>query len=106
MPGNITAIQISYEDATSAALTPNQIDALEELASFNRTYPEDWARPLDCGGFNGSHHGATLYRLSERGICERKSYYSWGGRRRTHKYRATDTTRAALANAQKKPGRD
>lgn len=79
-------------------LTPNQTEVLEALASFTRQFPNAWARPLDVGGFDGSFHGPCLFRLSERGLCERESY-RWGQGRRINKYRANDETQAALAGA-------
>lgn len=33
---------------------------------------EVWARPMDVGGRDGSHHSATLAQLSRMGLAERK----------------------------------
>lgn len=36
--------------------------------------------PLNFGGSNGSHHGATATKLAKRGLVEqRKRGYEWGG---------------------------
>lgn len=31
-------------------------------------YPMKWARPLDLGGSNGSHHSNTLNKLAKKGM--------------------------------------
>jgi hypothetical protein len=62
-------------------LTERDIDTLGELRAatdnhLKEGYREGWCTPQACGGFNGSHHSATLKKLSDRGLAERKK---WGG---------------------------
>jgi hypothetical protein len=33
--------------------------------------PNDWCRPMDIGGRDGSDHSAVLKRLAEKGYAER-----------------------------------
>jgi hypothetical protein len=33
---------------------------------------EDWVRPMDIGGRNGSNHSNTLNRLVRKGLVERR----------------------------------
>jgi hypothetical protein len=33
---------------------------------------DSWARPMDVGAFDGSHHTATLRALMKKGLVERK----------------------------------
>jgi hypothetical protein len=55
-------------------LTPNQIDVLESLewANIRSSYPLQWARPLDLGATNSSHHSATLAALAKKGLVQFK----------------------------------
>ncbi len=59
-------------------LTARDIETLEGLASahYNRLGigADLWMMPMDCGGFNGSHHSYTLHKLAARGLCELKKY--------------------------------
>jgi hypothetical protein len=86
-------------------LTPNQREALENLRFTTDNLDEvcggtdNWARPLDCGGFNGSHHGQTLRRLAEKGLCDVNPPLTTryrGNMRATRKYRINANGRAAL----------
>jgi hypothetical protein len=58
---------------------------------------EGWVMPMDCGGFNGSHHSYTLAKLAARGLAER---YKFGGRREkgSCRYRINKAGRAFLAS--------
>lgn len=63
-------------------LTSRDIETLGELEAATRSflkqnYRDGWVMPMDCGGFNGSHHSYTLHKLAKRGLCDRKKY---GGR--------------------------
>jgi hypothetical protein len=60
-------------------LTDRDYETLGELEAANRNltdvgYRGGWAKPLDCGGSNGSHHGTTLAKLSKAGLVEKKGY--------------------------------
>lgn len=63
-------------------LTERDIEVLGDLEAASRNYldvqpsSEGWVMPMDCGGFNGSHHSATLKKLSDRGLADRKKYGS------------------------------
>ena len=62
--------------------------------------------PIDFGGSNGSHHGATAAKLAERGLAEkRKTGGDWGkpfrkgrvnGTRGSNRYRPTPAGREAF----------
>lgn len=55
-----------------APLTPRDIEVLHDLVAFMFSpHAPTWARPLDIGGTNGSHHSATLAKLTKRGLVER-----------------------------------
>lgn len=45
------------------------MDALYSLRGFGSNSPDhsSWARPMDVGGHDGSHHSATLRSLARRG---------------------------------------
>lgn len=36
----------------------------------------DWARPMDVGARDGSHHSATLSALASRGLVDRKKLHA------------------------------
>lgn len=81
-------------------LTDRDIETLGELEAANRNlkqvgYRGGWAKPLDCGGSNGSHHGATLVKLTKAGFAEKKGYTP--GRRTVWMYMITDVGKAAWA---------
>jgi hypothetical protein len=52
-------------------LTPRQLDVLDSLKVFG-----DWARPMDIGARDSSHHSATLSGLAKRGFAERKKLHA------------------------------
>jgi hypothetical protein len=52
-------------------LSDRQLDVLESLAAYG-----DWARPMDVGARDGSHHSATLSGLTKRGLAERKKQHA------------------------------
>lgn len=79
-------------------LTELQVDCLSGVVAYCASFDDVWARPMDVGGTDGSSHGPCLFRLSERGLLERKTY-KWSGGRRVNKYRPNDQTSAALAAA-------
>ena len=82
-------------------LTPNQIDVLEYLVGACGWPLKDWvirdgwwAKPMHCGGFNGSFHGPCLSRLADRGLCDRKRYIVFN--RAVNAYRPNAKTIDAL----------
>lgn len=56
-------------------LTKRDFETLRELAAANFSnnsigYRDGWAKSLDFGGSNGSHHSVTLVKLTKRGLVE------------------------------------
>lgn len=51
-------------------LTKRQLELLRWLDD------DQWQRPMDVGGRDGSHHSATLAGLARRGLAERKKYHA------------------------------
>jgi hypothetical protein len=56
-------------------MTPRDLATLHELQAANRNLTEvghrkGWARPMDCGAFNGSHHSKTLQKLARMGFVD------------------------------------
>lgn len=71
------------------------IEVLRELASFKKQYLQykeqgfkEWARPMDVGGSNGSHHSYTLAKLARRGFADQQSWRI--GIRHTNLYRINE----------------
>lgn len=63
---------VARSDTPNASrLSDRQRDVLESLAGF-----EGWARPMDVGGRDGSHHSMTLAQLTKRGLAERKKLHA------------------------------
>lgn len=52
-------------------LTPRQLDVLDSLKVFGA-----WARPMDIGARDSSHHSATLSGLAGHGLIERKKLHA------------------------------
>jgi hypothetical protein len=52
-------------------LSPKQKDVLHSLAVFGGS-DREWARPMDIGAFDGSHHTATLRVLIHKKLVERR----------------------------------
>ncbi len=48
-------------------LSDRQLDVLDSLAVFG-----DWARPMDIGARDGSHHTMTLRALVKESLAERR----------------------------------
>lgn len=63
-------------DVEVGGLNEKERDVLEYLAAFARGRSAailgGWARPLDIGGRDASHHSNTLRRLAERGLVDMK----------------------------------
>lgn len=51
-------------------LSEREKEVAESLWVFGRG--REWARPMDIGGRDASHHSMTLARLSKKGLVERK----------------------------------
>jgi hypothetical protein len=58
-------------------------------------YRDGWVMPMDCGGFNGSHHSYTLHKLARSGVCDMIKY---GNKREkgSCRYRINDLGRRRL----------
>lgn len=88
-------------------MSDNEFEVLNELEAHCRleSYP---ARPMDIGGSDGSHHSATLKRLSERGLVERKrrgTLANYLNSRGSYCYRITpEGITALVAEKQRKKG--
>lgn len=52
-------------------LTRRQADTLELLRLATAAAGESWVRPMDIGGFDGSHHSTTLAQLARMGLARR-----------------------------------
>jgi hypothetical protein len=84
----------------TARLTDRDIETLGELDAANRShvkleYRGGWAKPLDCGGSNGSHHSATLAKLHRLKLVDRRGYTP--GMRAVWNYKINDAGSAVLA---------
>lgn len=90
------------------ALTVRDMETLGELivaCNGRQKFGMDGAAPLDFGGSNGSHHGATATKLVRHGLAEHKKRgYDWGqapgpgcGYRGSKVYRPTSAGREAFA---------
>jgi hypothetical protein len=81
-------------------LTDREREVLRELASFARSaaaHPDwhpQWAKPMDVGGRDGSHHSYTLGKLVTKGLAEKRQRGSLsnaiGGGRGSLEYRITE----------------
>lgn len=84
-------------------MNEREIEIMELLIGFADMQVGDartvGARPMDVGGFNGSHHSYTLQRMERKGWVSNVGYgvSRPRGARRTCKYLPTDAGRAALA---------
>ena len=54
-------------NANGTQISNRQLDVLDSLAVFG-----DWARPMDIGARDGSHHTTTLRSLVKKGLAERR----------------------------------
>lgn len=59
------------EPAPAPRISEREKDVLDSLTAY-----KDWARPMDVGGRDGSHHSMTLSQLARRGLVERKKLHS------------------------------
>lgn len=60
-----------YRPAPLPKLAPREAEVLLDIPSG-----DDWWRPMDCGGRDGSDHSRVLMKLAEKGYVEMKE---WGG---------------------------
>lgn len=56
-------------------ITDRDLGTLNELEAANKNlgavgFRNGWARPMDCGAWNGSHHSKTLRKLWRMGFVE------------------------------------
>lgn len=58
----------------AAKVTERDRSVLSDLDWLNNfsQYPTRWARPMDIGGSNGSHHSNTLRKLERLGLVQSK----------------------------------
>ena len=65
-------------ELTPQQLTDREREVFRELEAFCRqadAHPDwhaQWAKPMDVGGRDGSHHSYTLSRLVAKGLVERR----------------------------------
>lgn len=95
----------------AAAMRPlgdRDLDVLRELrAACDAKYcangvPKGWARPLDCGAADGSHHSSTLAKLVRHGYAEARQRGALASNSRGSKlYRITDDGRRFLSLEEK-----
>jgi len=76
-------------------LTERDIDMLHELAGYERG-SLCGARPLDLGGYNGSHHSNTLAKLTRHGLVRRSLRVTSGYSRASYRYHLTDSGRSVV----------
>lgn len=57
----------AIDDARAVQISDRQLDVLDSLAVFG-----DWARPMDIGARDGSHHTMALRALMTKGLAERR----------------------------------
>lgn len=56
-------------------ITERDLETLDALEAANRNltdvgFRKGWARPMDCGAWNGSHHSKTLRKLATLGFVD------------------------------------
>lgn len=91
------SIHSGNSSATSGVvLTEDQREVLSALAALGA---DDFWRPMDFGGHDGSHHSGTATRLAKRGLVAAREFHSISRIRATRKYAITEAGRAALAAA-------
>jgi hypothetical protein len=62
-----TLVKPAWEPPPPAPLEARDWDVLDELGARQAW---DWVAPMDCGGTDGSHHSASLTRLTRHGFAE------------------------------------
>lgn len=87
-----TALLPRAADASAVQISDRQLSVLGSLAAFG-----DWARPMDIGARDGSHHTMTLRALVKKGLAERRlrgsllnqirgsELYEWLSKRKRHR---------------------
>ena len=69
------------------------LDVLRVLELTQQT-GQYWARPMDVGGYDGSHHSRTLAKLVKLGLAERRQRGALCAIRGSWEYRALETPNA------------
>jgi len=59
------------DDPIAPEISDRDREVLREIAWYG-----GWARPMDVGARDGSHHSATLRKLAGRGLVERKKLHA------------------------------
>lgn len=67
-------------------LTEREREVLKEMVLH---HPQEWLRPMDLGGSDGSYHGGVLRRMVKKGLVEQKDRGSLAGIRAVSLYRIT-----------------
>jgi DNA-binding PadR family transcriptional regulator len=78
------------------AATDNFLKLARDHGCTETKFVEGWVMPMDCGGFNGSHHSQTLKKLAAHGYADRMKL---GGKRQkgSCRYRINAAGREYLA---------
>lgn len=97
---------MNYERFWSEGLTARQARVLEDLCEWCTDNPGRFARPMDVGGRDGSHHSRVLGQLVRRRLVERQpratlvnelmGYGRDSAKARSWLYRINDPGRRAL----------
>ena len=82
-------------ETKDVGLSENEMEVLE-----NARGTSDWLRPMDFGGYDGSHHSRTAARLVRRGFMEREERQSVARIRPVFLYRITAAGDAAIRATQ------
>ncbi len=66
---------MSSPSSRPPVITDRDLETLAELEAANKNLTDvghrgGWAKPMDCGGFNGSHHSKTLQKLVAMGFVD------------------------------------
>lgn len=81
-------------------LSEREREVLQALADNGvyrlRSKQWEWSRPLDVGGHSRTHHSATLARLVDLGLAERRQRSPFSGPRGSWSYRVTEDGLKAL----------
>lgn len=89
-------------------LTARDLETLREMdaASWcNREWRKGFVRPMDFGGWNGSHHSKTAQKLVARGLAEASRTHKIPGYANARPgilYRPTDAGRALIGKEEHK----
>lgn len=69
--GKSSTTSVAGKRSVTKRLSDQQLDVLDTLAGF-----VGWARPMDIGARDGSHHSETLNGLAKRHLVEREKLHA------------------------------